>query len=186
MTDIMIHPKTDEGCGLGALRAQIARSEQAFNVVFPPVYRDFLISYGGGFPWPSDIEVGDPRSEDIVTVFEFHHPAIIETLMRGDTYANATPQGYIFVADANGVQIVMSGSRADLGRLLLWRPSGLPWVQPADPDLGERGNTPDDMIAIAQSFTSLLFMMQELPGSEVARQNWENTKNRTLARRVNL
>jgi hypothetical protein len=187
----MIYPRADADGGPDARRAQIARSEQTFSVTFPPAYRDFLVAYGGGFPWPADVEVGDPRvedliGEDIVTIFEFHHPAMIETLMRGDTYADATPQGYIFLADANGVQILMSGSGADAGRLLLWRPGGLPKDQPADPELGERGNTPDDMIAIAQDFTSLLAMMQELPGSEVARQNWESARNRTPARRIEL
>lgn len=55
----------------------------------------------------------------------------------------------------------------------------------------ERGSANSILVKVNQIGTltetlTAVDMMQELPGSEVARQNWENAKNRSLARRVNL
>nr|WP_308917987.1 hypothetical protein [Jannaschia sp. LMIT008] len=128
----------------------------------------------------------DLIGDDIIAIFEFYEPRIVESYSSGEYYGDATPQGFVFVADGNGVDVVMSLHDADRGALRVWARSAIPWGTPPDEASGERGNRPEDMAPLAPDFRSLLDAMEELPGSEVGRRNWEAGQNRADARVITL
>jgi hypothetical protein len=183
MADILIYPRAEAAGTAESREADVTKLEANARRAFPKDYRNFLVDFGGGFPWPADIAVTDQRLEeflgdDIAGIFEFYRPETIADYAHGKTFSDATPADFIFVAEAFGVHVLMSMHDADFGALYGWRASGVPW--------GEEGNDVNTLVPFASDFPSLIRSMTDLSGESPGRRVWENGPRRSEARKVKL
>lgn len=181
MADVQIYPRQNRTDTAGERRDRVESLETRTGAL-PEWFRTFLIRHGGGFPWPQDVKISDPAlcqivGEDIVAVFELYDLDTIEAHLNGAVYGSATPRPYLFTADAQGgLHVLLSLRPDDFGALFLWPHTSLPW----GPAEEER------LIPFLPDFPALIDSLRDLPGSEVARQNWDRGPRRDEAVRIDL
>lgn len=185
MTDIHIYPRAEaELTTPEAREARIAAWEGTTGHHLPTDYRRFMVSYGGGLPFPNDIPVGDTAltaalGDDIAVLFEIFDWPQVEAHHRGEVHLTATPRDVLLICDLEfNAYLALSLRSEDAGTIHLWRASGQVWDQP--------GNTRADMLPFARSFSDVLRMVVELGDSDVGRSTWENGAMHRHARLIEL
>lgn len=188
MTQVKIYPRREFEAQTAEARAKLVAQIEAISGDIPMPYRQFLIDYAGGFPWPNSVDVSDSATvealgQDRFAASELYNVEDVLIEANGETYGDATPKGYVFVADAQGGwHVLMRTQSSHAGGIYLWPHTAHPWGE--KPDLSEDGSPGNDessLYKIAESFGAFLEMFTEDPSREVGKQNWEmGQKDRTV------
>ncbi|MCU0800613.1 MAG: SMI1/KNR4 family protein [Rhodobacteraceae bacterium] len=178
MTDPIIAPAGAEWPNLATLGAQIAAWEQTTGLRLPASYRDFLLRYDGGQPYPNVFDVGVPdavwgiadKQTFVDPLYDF---AFAVNMFNGETYGAGTPRPFFFIGcNPGGLEILISLRAQDAGAIYCWFGSDVPW---------ETGtNTSAALYLQAPSFGDFIRSLYDTE-DEIGMDHWESPRNKLLA-----
>jgi hypothetical protein len=176
-----IYPRSDDTTTVKVRATRIEQAEENSRRPYPKEYHDFLVEYGGGFPWPHDVVVEtdvlrDFVGDEIIAIFEFYDLEAVVEYSCGEVFKDATPDSHLFIADANGLQLLMSVRDQDFGRIYAWRPTGIKW--------GDEGNNQTTIVVVSDNFRALMLQLTDFRKDGVGKGNWETGARRSEAQSV--
>ncbi len=136
----------------------------------PVEYRNFLLAYLGGFPFPACFDVSpdpwpeflDENPQEVTELYTWKH---VQDLISTNYYYDGYPRGYLIIGDAVSPVHLLLGVREDnWGKIFLWYHSSDEW--------GGDVNNEAGLVLVADNFDYFLRSLYD-DGSGVARRNWE-------------
>ena len=115
---------------------QITAWEKVQGITLPKDYRDFLVRYNGGRVYPrmfkhkmGSLQAGPFVDDSGETYLDLLYPwETVEMHWQGKTYGKGVPSQHIVIGEnPGGIQVIMSLTPQDKGKIYSWFHSRTPW-----------------------------------------------------------
>lgn len=172
--------------------SDLAKSDVSYDVEtwekknetkLPVEYRNFLLNYFGGFPFPGCFDVSpdpwpeflDENPQEITELYTWKH---VQELISTNYYYDGYPRGYLIIGDAVSPVHLLLGIREDVfGKVFLWYHSSVNW--------GDEVNNERDLVFVADSFDDFIRSLYD-DGSDVARRLWARGAEKAHVKLIEL
>ncbi len=172
--DPIIAPEGSAWPDEAALADAVAELEAALGTTLPEPYRSFLLTYGGGAPYPLIFDYAPDEDDPERFLDRLNRPARVQELFTGKTFGDGTPQGFAAIGeDPGGLIVLLSLHPGDFGAIYAWSATAEPWGGP--------NNSPDMLVHLGADFGAFmasLYETEDLMGYE----HWSTPQRRALKR----
>ncbi len=157
-----------------AMADDVARLEADLGETLPQDFRNFLLTFNGGAPYPLIFDFPPDEDEPMRFLDRLNRAGRILELRSGTTFGAGPPPDVLMIGeDPGGLIVLMSLQPRTLGSIYGWYGTSEPW--------GAANNGPEGIVPLAPDFRSFLAGLYETDDM-MAWEHWSTPQRRALQR----
>ncbi len=180
---VKIYPRPEDlNLSASQILPSIEQWETEDGRELPRDYRHFLLTYFGGFPFPSCFDVSvEPwpefLDENPQVITDFYPWTYVNELIETKYFYDGYPEGYLVIGEAVSPILLLVGIREDnFGKLFLWYNSTVDW--------GSDVNNESSLVFVSNSFAELIQNLYD--GDPERKRMWYEDMGSSVVKSIEL